>query len=202
MKEKIDKIFEVALSGESIISTVIQSIPVVGAGINQLIFGSALEIRLRQIEKCIEEIKMELEQSNEDEIDKDWCSSIDFLQIFKFFIEKIEFEASEEKLKFLSKVFAKFILKENSKEKNKFYILLLFSQMSIEQIEILKILNNYQYKYSANIIEVEKEFKKIFEKKDVHFHIDLYMLNSFRILNSDRDYIKKEFTYTILQKYL
>lgn len=99
------------------------------------------EIRINKIEKSLQNLKKCFENISQENIDQKWCSSEEALQIFKSFIEKIEVEPDQRKIKILCSVFSKFFLKQHSNEENKLLILLYLSQLTYKQIDIFSRIN-------------------------------------------------------------
>lgn len=128
-------------SGKAIIQSVISSIPFVGSALDHLLFDKADQIRLKNIEKTLDEIKNKVNLFDEIKISKEWFGSAECMQMFKLLIEKTQIEPDENKISNLAKIFVKSGLKEFENDPNKFAVMMRVSEMTFVQQKLLQVID-------------------------------------------------------------
>lgn len=139
-------------SGNSILRAGIAAIPVVGGALDHLIFDKSDKIKAKNIEKSIESISEKMKSISEENLTKEWFESTEALEMFKQLIDKVQFEADEQKIKTVADIYAVSGTKELSSDPNKFAVLRKASELSTIQKEILLII--------SNVPKQQKEFSK------------------------------------------
>lgn len=119
----------------------IASIPLVGGGLDHLLFDKAGEIRLQKLELTVNNIVEFISSLNEGRIIIKWFDSIEALELFKQLFNKVEFEHSDSKVKTLSQTYILFGTAEHVDDPNKYVVLDIISKMTDNQREIFKALN-------------------------------------------------------------
>lgn len=131
-------------SGKTIIQSVITSIPVIGGALDHLIFDKADEIRLKNIEKTIDDIKNIVQVFNQSKISKEWFESVECMQMFKLLIEKTQYEPDKVKIANLSRVFVNCGSTELVNNPNKFAVMTKIAEMTSIQQKILQVMGTIQ----------------------------------------------------------
>lgn len=145
MRKKIQEIREKADNNKyvpnvnSALRASVAAIPFIGGVFDHLLFDKAAEIRVRNIEKAIQNISDKLNELTESSIDREWFESIEAIEMFKQLLEKIEFEQDTEKLTALSDIYAISGTQHFSNDPNKFAVLKKVSELTSIQKKILQI---------------------------------------------------------------
>jgi hypothetical protein len=127
-------------TGESTARALIAAIPVVGGALDHLIFDKANTIKQKNIERSLAAINENVKNIGEEKIDKSWFESEEALSMFSELILKIQYEASESKIKALSKVYSFSGRIDLAHNPHKFAVLDKVAQMTDVQRKVLLIL--------------------------------------------------------------
>jgi hypothetical protein len=129
-------------SGISTLRAGVAAIPFVGGALDHLIFDRADEIKVKNIEKSIDDINDKMNSISEENLTKEWFESAEALEMFKQLIDKVQFEADDEKIKTIADIYAVSGTNDFSSDPNKFAVLRKAAELSTIQKEILLIISN------------------------------------------------------------
>lgn len=139
MKEQIKNIVEKAKQGPAWLRAGVAAIPWAGGALDHLLFDKAGEIRMKNVEQAIDDMKDCLGNIMEEKVSKDWFESEEALDMFKNLLIKIEFEGDKAKIKTLSNVYCLFGTNEHKDDPNKNAVLESLSRLTTKQRILLMV---------------------------------------------------------------
>lgn len=138
MKEQITNMVEKAKQGPTWLRAGVAAIPWAGGALDHLLFDKAGEIRMKNVEQALNDMKESFEKIKEEKVSKEWFESEEALDMLKNLLQKIEFEGDAAKVKALSKVYCLFGTKKHKDDPNKYAVLETISKMTSNQRVIFK----------------------------------------------------------------
>lgn len=145
MSENKEKIIETIKtyvpSTKAAIRAGISAIPYVGGSIDHLLYDKSDEIRMKNLEKLINELSECVTNLQEKTISKEWFESTDAIDMFKNLYNKVEFESDAGKIRALSRLYCRFGTEEHKDDPNKLAVLESVSKMTNNQRIIFMVVN-------------------------------------------------------------
>ncbi len=138
MKEQIDKLVEKAKQGPTWLRAGVAAIPWVGGALDHLLFDKAGEIRMKNVEQALDDMKDCLGKIEESKVSKEWFESEEALDLLKSLLQKIEFEGDKSKVTTMSNIYCLFGTNLHKDDPNKYAVLESISKLTTNQRVILK----------------------------------------------------------------
>ena len=120
----------------------VASIPVVGAAFDHFLFDKADTIRLKNLEAAIAALSAQINNVQEESIDKTWFESEEALAVFKMLADKVSYEADPAKVNALGRVAAACGNVQHSGDERKLSVVEHLSRLSATQIRLLAVIAN------------------------------------------------------------
>lgn len=149
-KETINNLVEKAKQGPSLLRAGVAAIPWVGGSLDHLLFDRAGEIRMKNVEQAIDDMKDCLDKIKEEKVSKEWFETEEALDMFKNLLIKIEFEKDKAKIKTLSNVYCLFGTNEHKDDPNKNAVLESLSKLTTKQRIILMAVGKVSQKQKTS----------------------------------------------------
>lgn len=122
-----------APSGMGWLRAGIASIPIVGGGLDHLLFDKYAEIQQKNMQLAIDAMKEKMISMEEQKVSKSWFESEEALDMLRNLLQRIMYEGDSIKIKTLSNVYCQFGTIEHKDDPNKYAVLDIISKMTNNQ---------------------------------------------------------------------
>lgn len=126
--------------GMTWIRAAVSSIPMVGGALDHLIFDKADAIRLKNIEAAIKALEDQIKQSEQQQINKDWFSSVEALAAFKLMADSVSYEPDPKKVEDMGRLIASCGGAIHANDPKKISVVEHLSRLSHVQIKLLSVI--------------------------------------------------------------
>ena len=130
-----------APSGMGWLRAGIASVPIIGSGLDHLLFDKYAEIQQKNMQQAINAIKAKMETMDEQKVSKEWFESEEALDMLRNLLLRIMYEGDIVKINTLSNVFCQFGTIEHKDDPNKYAVLDTISKLTNNQRVIFKAVN-------------------------------------------------------------
>jgi hypothetical protein len=132
---------DLAPSGMGWLRAGVASIPIVGGGLDHLLFDKYAEIQQKNIQQAIDAMKEKMATMEEQKVSKDWFESEEALDMLRNLLQRIMYEGDDVKIKALSYVYCQFGTIEHKDDPNKYAVLDTISKLTNNQRVVFKAVN-------------------------------------------------------------
>lgn len=175
----------------------ITSIPIVGGGLDHLLFDRYAEIQQKNIKLTIEELSKAIVEMDEQKVSKEWFESEEALGMLRNLFGRILYEKDATMIKALSNVFCRFGTLEHKDDPNKYAVFDTISKLNNNQRAIFKALNNVPERagsvmggdfviarWKNSIIDYCQKYEVVRNQlsDDVNYDVELSILTSFNLI--------------------
>lgn len=143
MPEKmIEKMTDLLPSGMGWLRAGIASIPIVGGGLDHLLFDKYAEIQQKNIKQAIAAMGEKMSTMDEQKVSKEWFESEEALDMLRNLFDRIMYEEDGAKINVLSHVYCRFGTLEHKDDPNKYAAFDTISKLTNNQRVLFLALNN------------------------------------------------------------
>lgn len=132
---------DLAPSGTAWLRASIASIPLVGGGLDHLLFDKYADIQQKNMRLAIDAMKEKMATMEEQAVSKDWFESEEALDMLRNLLQRIMYEGDGSKIKTLSCVYCQFGTTEHKEDPNKYAVLDTISKLTNNQRAVFKAVN-------------------------------------------------------------
>lgn len=136
-----EKMRDLAPSGMGWLRAGVASIPIVGGGLDHLLFDKYAEIQQKNMQLAIDAMKEKMVSMEEQKVSKNWFESEEALDMLRNLLQRIMYEGDSIKIKTLSNVYCQFGTIEHKDDPNKYAVLDIISKMTNNQRVVFKAVN-------------------------------------------------------------
>ena len=136
-----EKMRDLAPSGMGWLRAGVASIPIVGGGLDHLLFDKYAEIQQKNMQLAINAMKEKMVSMEEQKVSKSWFESEEALDMLRNLLQRIMYEGDSIKIKTLSNVYCQFGTIEHKDDPNKYAVLDIISKMTNNQRAVFKAVN-------------------------------------------------------------
>jgi hypothetical protein len=111
--DEVNKVSLPSIITESAIKIVLNSVPVIGNALNEIIFGIGSKIKVERLEKLTKFISEKINDMETEQINKEYLKSEEFYDLLLEILSKASKSKSEQKLKALSEILVRSITEES-----------------------------------------------------------------------------------------